>query len=133
MIVNHVLPAGWVDTDEVGKIQPSAVVDMVHTVELEPADIELLRGVPGQTGEKGDKGDAGLLLFEPFGLGVLACLVTSVVCAIGGVVVSDGSNIYSVISSDGTGAVYMPIGSRWRFMSGSKVGIVRVNIWQRVG
>jgi hypothetical protein len=72
--VEHVKPADWVDTQEAGKIQPSAVAGLVHTVVLEPEDIESLRGpkgdtgdagmagadgAPGQKGDKGDKGEAG--------------------------------------------------------------------------
>lgn len=42
MIVTHVAPEGWVDTEEVGVIQPSHVAGMVHQVTLEDGD---LRGV----------------------------------------------------------------------------------------
>ena len=66
MIVNHVLPAGWVDTSEVGKIQPSAVAGMDHSVELSPEDIALLtgpagpQGVPGADGATGPAGQQGV-------------------------------------------------------------------------
>ncbi len=65
MIVEHVKPAGWADTDEAGKIQSSEVVGLVHVVNLGPEDVELLRGPPGEPGpagpqgEKGAKGDQG--------------------------------------------------------------------------
>jgi len=62
MIVAHELPAGWVDTGETDRIQPSAVAGLSHVVTLEPEDVELLRGpagADGAQGEKGDKGDAG--------------------------------------------------------------------------
>ena len=59
MIVSHVKPESWVDTDEAGKIQPSEVAGLVHAVSLEAADIELLRGPQGQQGLKGDTGETG--------------------------------------------------------------------------
>lgn len=39
MKVRHVRPEGWVDTGEVGVIQPSDVAGLVHEVEFEPADL----------------------------------------------------------------------------------------------
>lgn len=59
MIVSHVKPEGWVDTGEAGKIQPSEVAGLVHSVSLEAADIELLRGPQGPQGLKGDTGATG--------------------------------------------------------------------------
>ena len=69
MIVSHVKPVDWVDTVEAGKIQPSAVAELVHVVTLEAADVETLRGpqglpgadgAPGVQGPQGVKGDTGL-------------------------------------------------------------------------
>ena len=63
MIVSHVKPDGWVDTNEAGKIQPSEVAGLVHVVSLEAADIELLRGPqgwPGADGAPGPQGPQGL-------------------------------------------------------------------------
>jgi len=57
--VNHVLPAGWVDTSEVGKIQPSAVVGMAHYVELSQEDIAILTGPAGPAGPQGPQGVPG--------------------------------------------------------------------------
>ena len=59
MIVEHVLPVGWVDTGEAGKIQPSEVAGMAHTVSLDPEDIELLRGPAGPQGPQGLPGADG--------------------------------------------------------------------------
>lgn len=59
MIVSHELPAGWVDTGEADKIQPSAVAGLVHVVTLEPEDVELLRGPAGLQGPEGPAGPAG--------------------------------------------------------------------------
>ena len=56
MIVSHIKPAGWVDTDEVGLIQPSAVAGMDHVVTLEPEDIALLTGPAGPQGPQGVPG-----------------------------------------------------------------------------
>lgn len=39
MLITHELPAGWVDTGEAGRIQPSHVAGMVHVAELEAADV----------------------------------------------------------------------------------------------
>lgn len=39
MIVEHVKPEAWADTDEAGKIQPSEVAGLVHVVTLEPGDM----------------------------------------------------------------------------------------------
>lgn len=57
MIVTHELPAGWVDTEEAGKIQPSEVAGLVHVVQLEPGD--LLQGPQGPAGADGAPGVAG--------------------------------------------------------------------------
>ena len=59
MRVTHVKPESWIDTAEPGVIQPSDVAGLVHAVELEPADIELLRGAPGEKGEPGAPGERG--------------------------------------------------------------------------
>jgi len=42
MLVTHELPAGWVDTGEANRIQPSHVAGMVHVVELGPEDLPAL-------------------------------------------------------------------------------------------
>lgn len=60
MIVAHELPAGWVDTGEADKIQPSEVAGLVHTVTLEPADVETLRGPAGDQGPAGPQGPQGI-------------------------------------------------------------------------
>lgn len=39
MLITHELPAGWVDTGEANRIQPSHVAGMVHAAELEAADM----------------------------------------------------------------------------------------------
>jgi hypothetical protein len=39
MKIKHVKPAGWVDSSEVGKIQPSDVAGLVHEVEWEAGDL----------------------------------------------------------------------------------------------
>ena len=57
MIVTHEMPAGWVDTGEAGKIQPSHVAGMVHVVTLEPGDG--LQGPPGPQGPAGPEGPPG--------------------------------------------------------------------------
>lgn len=57
MIVTHELPAGWVDTAEADKIQPSEVAGLVHVVQLEPGD--LLQGPAGPAGADGAPGVAG--------------------------------------------------------------------------
>lgn len=57
MIVAHELPAGWVDTGEAGKIQPSEVAGLVHVVTIEPGD--LLQGEPGPAGADGADGADG--------------------------------------------------------------------------
>lgn len=44
MLITHELPAGWVDTGEASRIQPSHVAGMAHVVELEPADIVAIGG-----------------------------------------------------------------------------------------
>jgi len=59
MIVSHVKPESWVDTGEAGKIQPSEVAGLVHSVSLEAADIELLRGPEGPQGPQGPQGEPG--------------------------------------------------------------------------
>ncbi|KXB31727.1 hypothetical protein AT959_05055 [Dechloromonas denitrificans] len=59
MIVTHIKPVGWVDTEEDGVIQPSEVAELVHLVTLEPEDIELLRGPAGPAGIDGEPGVAG--------------------------------------------------------------------------
>lgn len=63
MIVTHEKPAGWVDTDEADKIQPSQVADLVHIVALESEDVDLLRGpqgLPGADGAAGLQGPQGV-------------------------------------------------------------------------
>lgn len=42
MLVTHELPAGWVDTGEANRIQPSHVAGMVHVVGLGPGDLPAL-------------------------------------------------------------------------------------------
>ena len=42
MLITHELPAGWVDTGEANRIQPSHVAGMVHVVELGPDDLPAL-------------------------------------------------------------------------------------------
>ena len=59
MIVTHVKPAGWVDTDEQDVIQPSAVAEIEHQVTLTAEDIELLRGPAGPAGLDGADGENG--------------------------------------------------------------------------
>lgn len=59
MIIGHVLPGGWVDTGEAGKIQPSDVAGLEHTVTLEPEDIALLTGPAGPQGAQGPQGEQG--------------------------------------------------------------------------
>lgn len=58
MIVTHELPAGWVDTGEPDKIQPSEVAGLVHVVQIEPGD--LLQGPQGPQGEAGPQGPQGI-------------------------------------------------------------------------
>ena len=66
MIIQHVKPAGWVDTAEADKIQPSEVAGMVHVVTLEAEDLIALRGdegpqgVPGADGATGPAGPQGV-------------------------------------------------------------------------
>jgi hypothetical protein len=60
MIVTHEKPLGWVDTGEVGLIQPSEVVELVHVMTLEAGDVELLRGPAGARGDTGPAGPQGL-------------------------------------------------------------------------
>lgn len=59
MIIGHVLPGDWVDTAEPGKIQPSDVAGLEHTVTLEPEDIALLTGPAGPQGAQGPQGEQG--------------------------------------------------------------------------
>ena len=59
MIIGHVLPGDWVDTGEAGKIQPSDVAGLEHTVTLEPEDIALLTGPVGPQGAQGPQGEQG--------------------------------------------------------------------------
>lgn len=63
MIVTHEKPAGWVDTEEAGLIQPSEVAGLVHVIELEPGDLlqgpQGLPGADGAQGPQGLKGDTG--------------------------------------------------------------------------
>lgn len=59
MIIGHVLPGDWVDTGEAGKIQPSDVAGLEHTVTLEAADIALLTGPAGPQGAQGPQGEQG--------------------------------------------------------------------------
>lgn len=42
MLITHELPAGWVDTGEANRIQPSHVAGMAHVVELGPEDLPAL-------------------------------------------------------------------------------------------
>lgn len=42
MIVQHVAPAGWADTDEEDKIQPSEIVALGHEATLDAAEIEAI-------------------------------------------------------------------------------------------
>ena len=58
MRVTHVKPEGWVDTSEADLIQPSAVAELVHMVELEEGD--LLQGQQGLPGADGAQGPQGL-------------------------------------------------------------------------
>lgn len=58
MIVTHVKPESWVDTNEVDVIQPSGVAGLVHVVELEAGD--LLQGPAGPAGPQGVQGLQGL-------------------------------------------------------------------------
>lgn len=61
MIVTHVAPEGWVDTEEVGVIQPSHVAGMVHQVTLEDGDlIAGPQGPQGATGQQGPQGPRGV-------------------------------------------------------------------------
>ena len=57
MRVTHEMPAGWVDTGEADKIQPSEVAGLVHVIEIEPGD--LLQGPEGPPGPAGDDGAQG--------------------------------------------------------------------------
>ena len=59
MIIGHVLPDDWVDTGEAGKIQPSDVAGLAHTVTLEAEDIALLTGPAGPQGAQGPQGEQG--------------------------------------------------------------------------
>lgn len=59
MLIQHELPPGWEDTDEPGKIQPSAVVGLAHVLTMEPGDIEAFRGPAGPQGPQGVPGEAG--------------------------------------------------------------------------
>lgn len=59
MLIQHQLPPGWEDTEEPGKIQPSAVVGLAHVLTMEPGDIEALRGPAGPQGPQGVPGEAG--------------------------------------------------------------------------
>jgi microcystin-dependent protein len=59
VIIEHVKPEGWVDTGEVGLIQPSEVAELVHVVTLEAGDVELLRGPAGAVGAQGPQGVPG--------------------------------------------------------------------------
>ena len=57
MLVVHVKPEGWADTEEAGVIQPSEVAGLVHQVVLEEGDF--VQGPPGPAGPQGLKGDTG--------------------------------------------------------------------------
>ena len=61
MRVVHEVPEGWpADTQQQGVVQPSHVAGMMHGVQLEPGDIDLLRGPAGPVGEQGPAGPAGV-------------------------------------------------------------------------
>lgn len=45
MIISHVRPESWIDTEEQGVIQPSEVAELPHSVALEASDVELFRGL----------------------------------------------------------------------------------------
>ena len=60
MIISHVKPVGWVDTNEPGLIQPSEVAGLVHMVTLEVGDlVQGPQGLPGADGEPGAAGAQG--------------------------------------------------------------------------
>lgn len=64
MIVSHVAPAEWADTDEADRVQPSDIAALEHQVTLEAADIAAIAGqIPagpaGPQGPQGEQGPAG--------------------------------------------------------------------------
>lgn len=145
MIIEHVKPDDWVDTDEPGLIQPSDVAGLAHAVVLEAADIALLKGdkgdkgdtgaagedgVPGVKGDKGETGAAGAdglgvaaLIAGGYVVGSIACLiVVGEAVSAGGDLISSGANISYVPYVPGAAIAYRPAGEVWRFLGGASGG-----------
>lgn len=116
MLIQHQLPPGWEDTDEPGKIQPSAVVGLAHVLTMEPGDIEALRGPEGPRGPQGPQGDAGVVVFGG-GVGTISVVLVSVSLGAFQEFMADGSLAYRFAASLASASgVAVPAGQVWRSM-----------------
>lgn len=125
MLITHVKPADWVDTNEAGKIQPSAVAGMAHRVSLETEDIEMLRGPRGEAGPMGPQGPAGPAggVVTGGGVGAISVIVVGPIVGAFEQFTTDGTAAYKFAQTLSIGSTdYVPAGQVWRSLMGSAKG-----------
>lgn len=132
MLIQHELPPGWEDTDEPGKIQPSAVVGLAHVLTMEPGDIEALRGPAGPQGPQGVQGPAGSAVVGAFAVGSYAVLIYQGIGVNVSVWGSGVDRVGGVSMVTLAGVVGASVGGTWRNM-GPSVGVGNIVLALRVG
>ena len=160
MRVVHEVPEGWpADTQQQGVVQPSHVAGMMHSVQLEPGDIDLLRGPAGPAGEQGPagpageqgqagpagvqgpagqagaQGPAGLSVLQAGGINSIALLMCTTAVAAGAQVTATASNLGYYVQKTGGGATFVgneQAGQIWRSLCPFATPPGAVQLYQRI-